>query len=75
MGLYGSVNNYDGKPTQMQVDRAGAIERELGDVSSAFDAWVKAELGGAEQVGGGEETAGDHGAEGLGAGMAGIIAR
>ena len=43
-GLYGNVNNYDGKPTQMQVDRAAAIGRELGDVSSAFDAWVKGDL-------------------------------
>jgi photosystem II stability/assembly factor-like uncharacterized protein len=44
--LYGSVNNYEGRPTQTQMDRADAIGRELADVSRAFDAWLAKELPG-----------------------------
>ena len=44
--LYGSVNGYDGRPTQMQLDRTEAIERELHDVVRDFDAWSKKELPG-----------------------------
>ena len=43
-GLYGSVSNYDGKPSQMQTERASAIEREMGDVAKAFDAWLAGQL-------------------------------
>ena len=44
MGLYGSVANYDGRPTQVQIDRAAAIARELGDVQKDFDAWTAKNL-------------------------------
>ena len=43
--LYGSVVNYEGRPTTTQLDRTAAIERELGDVSKDFDLWVGRELG------------------------------
>ncbi|HSP32691.1 MAG TPA: hypothetical protein VLU46_00065, partial [Thermoanaerobaculia bacterium] len=39
--LYGDVNRYEGRPTQMQADRADALARELSDVATEFDAWVK----------------------------------
>ena len=42
--LYGNVVNYEGRPTQTQVDRAGAIQHELADVVADFDAWVAGEL-------------------------------
>jgi len=42
--LYGNVMNYDGRPTQTQVERAEAIARELGDVVAGFEAWVAQEL-------------------------------
>ncbi|HMA38779.1 MAG TPA: hypothetical protein VKP10_01810, partial [Gemmatimonadales bacterium] len=38
--LYGSVVNYEGRPSQTQVERADAIARELADVMQAFDAWA-----------------------------------
>ncbi|HKP37379.1 MAG TPA: hypothetical protein VJT71_11005 [Pyrinomonadaceae bacterium] len=44
--LYGNVNNYEGRPTQTQMDRADAIARELGDVGRDFDAWLAKELAG-----------------------------
>jgi photosystem II stability/assembly factor-like uncharacterized protein len=44
--LYGNVNNYDGRPTQMQLDRTEAIERELHDVVRDFDAWLGREMSG-----------------------------
>jgi hypothetical protein len=44
--LYGNVSNYEGRPTQTQMDRSDAIARELGDVVKDFDAWVARELGG-----------------------------
>jgi photosystem II stability/assembly factor-like uncharacterized protein len=44
--LYGNVNNYEGRPTQTQIDRADAISRELGDVIKDFDAWLAKELAG-----------------------------
>ena len=37
--LYGSINGYEGRPTQAQLDRADAIARELGDVVKDFDSW------------------------------------
>jgi photosystem II stability/assembly factor-like uncharacterized protein len=42
--LYGSVSGYDGRPTQMEIDRADAIGREVADISKDFDAWVAKEL-------------------------------
>jgi len=44
--LYGSVSGYDGRPTQMEIDRADAIGREVADISKDFDAWVAKELTG-----------------------------
>jgi photosystem II stability/assembly factor-like uncharacterized protein len=44
--LYGSVNGYEGRPTQTQVERTDAIARELGDVVKDFDAWVGKEIPG-----------------------------
>jgi hypothetical protein len=44
--LYGSVSGYDGRPTQMEIDRAEAIGREVADISRDFDAWVAKELSG-----------------------------
>ncbi|HEY3103113.1 MAG TPA: hypothetical protein VGJ69_05950 [Pyrinomonadaceae bacterium] len=44
--LYGSVNGYEGRPTQAQVDRADAIAHELADVVKDFDAWIGRELAG-----------------------------
>jgi photosystem II stability/assembly factor-like uncharacterized protein len=50
--LYGAVIFYEGRPSQMQIERTDAIGRELADVVTAFDAWsakdlaaVNAELG------------------------------
>jgi hypothetical protein len=44
--LYGDVNNYEGLPSQTQVDRTDAISRELADVVRDFDSWLTAELSG-----------------------------
>jgi len=44
--LYGNVSNYEGRPTQTQMDRSDAIARELGDVVKDFDAWIARALGG-----------------------------
>jgi photosystem II stability/assembly factor-like uncharacterized protein len=44
--LYSSVIYYEGRPTQMQVMRADAIGRELGDIVRDFDAWLAKELSG-----------------------------
>jgi hypothetical protein len=44
--LYGSVVFYDGRPSQMQADRAEAISHELADVVKSFDAWTAKELPG-----------------------------
>jgi photosystem II stability/assembly factor-like uncharacterized protein len=35
--VYGDVNNYDGKPTQQQVERTDALGRELEDVIKDFE--------------------------------------
>ena len=43
--LYGSVNNYEGRPSQMQVNRTVAIAREMADVKKAFDGWIGTGLG------------------------------
>jgi photosystem II stability/assembly factor-like uncharacterized protein len=42
--LYRDVSVYEGKPTQMQVERADALTRELADVVSDFDRWSAKEL-------------------------------
>jgi hypothetical protein len=42
--LYGAVVFYDGRPSQMQLDRTAAIGRELSDVVAAFDAWSAKDL-------------------------------
>jgi photosystem II stability/assembly factor-like uncharacterized protein len=44
--LYGSVNNYEGRPAQTQVERTAAIARELADVVQDFDAWLAKEMSG-----------------------------
>jgi hypothetical protein len=44
--LYGAVVFYDGKPSQMQLDRTDAIRRELSDVVASFDAWSAKDLAG-----------------------------
>ncbi len=42
--LYGSVNGYDGRPTQMELDRTEAIDRELANIVRDYDAWLAREL-------------------------------
>jgi photosystem II stability/assembly factor-like uncharacterized protein len=42
--LYGSVVAYEGRPSEMQVQRTSAIGRELGDVTKEFDRWIQIEL-------------------------------
>ena len=42
--LYGNVVNYEGKPTQMQLDRGNVIARELADVVAEFDHWAASDL-------------------------------
>jgi hypothetical protein len=44
--LYGNVIGYEGRPTQTQVMRAAAIERELQDTSKDFDTWLAKEVTG-----------------------------
>ena len=44
LSLYGSVVGYEGRPSATQLERAAAIERELGDVSRDFDRWVARDL-------------------------------
>ena len=39
-GLYSDVLTYEGRPTQMQIDRADALARELADVVADFDRWA-----------------------------------
>jgi photosystem II stability/assembly factor-like uncharacterized protein len=45
-GLYGGVVGYEGPPSQMQINRADALARELADVTKDFDAWSAKELPG-----------------------------
>lgn len=42
--LYGNVIFYDGRPSQMELDRTDAIGHELSDVAAAFDAWSAKDL-------------------------------
>jgi photosystem II stability/assembly factor-like uncharacterized protein len=44
--LYSSVNGYDGRPTQMELDRTEAIGRELANIVRDYDAWLARELPG-----------------------------
>ncbi|HKE23891.1 MAG TPA: hypothetical protein VKB88_16105 [Bryobacteraceae bacterium] len=48
-GLYGDVNGYEGRPTDSQVARAGALERELEDVIRDFTTLTGRELSGINQ--------------------------
>jgi hypothetical protein len=41
---YGAVVFYDGRPSQMQLDRTDAIGHELSDVVATFDAWSTRDL-------------------------------
>jgi hypothetical protein len=45
-GLYGDVGNYEGRPTESQFARAGALARELEDVVREFAALTEAQLPG-----------------------------
>jgi len=40
------VVGYEGRPSQTQVERTQAIERELADVVKDFETWVAKELPG-----------------------------
>jgi photosystem II stability/assembly factor-like uncharacterized protein len=43
--LYGNIGAfYEGPPSQMQIERADALARELADVQKDFDAWTAKEL-------------------------------
>ncbi|HEY8853377.1 MAG TPA: hypothetical protein VIM36_14420 [Gemmatimonadaceae bacterium] len=42
--LYSAVVFYDGRPSQMQLDRTDAIGHELSDVVATFDAWSAKDL-------------------------------
>ena len=42
--LYGNVVDYEGRPSQTQVDRTDALARELADVAKQFDGWAATEL-------------------------------
>jgi photosystem II stability/assembly factor-like uncharacterized protein len=44
--LYGSVNRWEGRPSQTQIDRTEALRRELADVVKAFDEWAATEMPG-----------------------------
>ncbi|MGZ7032671.1 MAG: hypothetical protein ACXVIJ_11955, partial [Thermoanaerobaculia bacterium] len=44
--LYSNVLFYEGRPTQMQVERTDALARELTDVVTSFDQWLSAQLTG-----------------------------
>ncbi|MEA2238142.1 MAG: hypothetical protein QOC81_2866 [Thermoanaerobaculia bacterium] len=42
--LYGNVVFYEGRPSQMSVERTDALAKELADVVHDFDAWAAKEL-------------------------------
>ena len=44
--LYGSVNGYDGRPSGMQVQRAGALTKELSDLAGEFTTWYNKNIPG-----------------------------
>ncbi|HME12572.1 MAG TPA: hypothetical protein VKF79_06920 [Candidatus Acidoferrum sp.] len=43
-GLYGELNNYEGRPTDYQVARIDSLTKDLKDVTDSFDAFVAKEL-------------------------------
>ena len=43
--LYFGVTFYEGRPTQMQIDRADALAKELADVVKQFEDWKKKNAG------------------------------
>ena len=42
--VYGGVVGYEGRPSQMQVDRGESLGRELADVTKDFDSWAAKNL-------------------------------
>src|SRR5207244_1901538 len=42
--LYGNVVFYDGRPSEMEVDRTEAIGHELSDIAASFDTWSARDL-------------------------------
>ncbi len=42
--LYSNVTNYEGKPSQAQLNRTEALDKELADVVKDFDNWTDTEL-------------------------------
>jgi photosystem II stability/assembly factor-like uncharacterized protein len=44
-GLYGNLNNYEGRPSQTQIERTDALTKELADLVKEFGAWGGAQLG------------------------------
>ena len=46
LDLYDGVVLYEGRPSQMQVDRTASLGRELSDVVAEFDAWTAKNLSG-----------------------------
>lgn len=48
--LYGNVNEYEGRPTQSQIDRTDALGRELAKVIAEYEALVQRELPGVNQL-------------------------
>ena len=46
LDVYDNVVFYEGRPSQMQVERTGSLGRELADVIAEFDAWTSKNLAG-----------------------------
>ncbi|HVG33336.1 MAG TPA: hypothetical protein VM911_09655, partial [Pyrinomonadaceae bacterium] len=42
--LYSNIVFYEGRPSQVQVERTEVLGREMGDVVKDFDAWIAKEL-------------------------------
>lgn len=42
--LYGDVTGYEGRPSQMQTQRADSLARELADVGRGLDTWIAKEM-------------------------------
>ena len=42
--LYGEVVGYEGKPSQIQLDRTESLGKEMNDVATDFDTWCNTEL-------------------------------
>ena len=42
--LYGTLNGYEGRPTDYQLARIDSLKKELGDVEAEFDAFLAKEL-------------------------------